>query len=130
MTQIAPVSTTALQPLSEPLDLTKLDKGERLAAAAFVLSKDYPVPEAPTLRQLASWGADDVKAALQRIKKGEPHRFANLFGSIGGTSGALLGGAVSKFTSDRAGWAAVLIGTTVGTYPPAIGGFLIDRIID
>lgn len=89
-----------------------------------------PVPAAPSLRELAAMGGDDIKRALQRIKNGDPHRFANLFGSIGGTGGALVASTLGKVLGNRERWTATLVGTVLGTYPPAFAGYAIDRLID
>lgn len=113
------------------MDLTTLPRDQKLAAALYVLSReDLPLPDPPKVRDMLELGAGDVTRSIDRIRGGEPHRFANLFGAIGGTSGGAFGAAIGKLLPERGAWTATLIGTIVGTYPPAIVGAAIDRVID
>ena len=113
------------------MDISNLDSGQKLAAAAFVLSrKDMPIPAPPTVRHMIEMGGDDIGRAIERIKKGEPHRFANLFGAVGATSGGALGAAIGTMLGDRNAWAATLLGIVSGAYPSAIAGLVIDKVID
>ncbi len=126
MPAIAPLPSS-----SAKLDLDKLSKEEKLAASAYVLSrKDIPLPPAPTLKDTFAWAKDDVMRSIERIKKGEPHRFANLFGSLGGMGGAVTGAAIGRLLGERQAWATVLAGAVIGTYPPALAGFLLDKVVD
>jgi len=123
-----------ISPLADPAPPTRLedlDKGQKLAASLFVLSRDdMPQPPPPSVAELVAIGSDDVKSAVSRIRNGQPHRFANLFGSVGGTTGAAFGSALGKAFSDRGRWTTTLVGTVLGTYPPAIVGAVIDKIVD
>jgi len=113
------------------MDISKLDSGQKLAAAAFVLSReDLPIPAPPTVRSMIDMGSNDIARAIDRIKKGEPHRFANLFGAIGATSGGAIGAALGAMMGDRKAWTATLIGIVSGAYPPALAGFVIDKVAD
>jgi hypothetical protein len=114
----------------ERLDLNELSSGEKAAAAAFVLAQGYPVPPPPGVGQVLSWARDDIERAVDRVRSSEPHRFANLFGSVGQAGGALTGAVIGKLLPDRGAWTALLVGTLLGAYPPAIAGAAIDKLVD
>ncbi len=116
---------------SSPIDLTKLAPEEKALAVAYVLSReDIKLPTAPTTQAMVQMARDDIRRSLQRFKEGKPNRFANLFGSIGALGGVVAASIASKNKDDRGKWSAVIVGATIGTYPAAFAGFLIDKVVD
>ena len=118
-------------PIEPGGDLTKLPKDEKLLASLYVLSRpDIDIPPPLSEAELLKIGGDDIARAIERIVQRKPHRLANLLGGIGGTSGSALGSFLGRGFSERGRWKAILAGAIIGTYPPAIAGAIVDKIID